>query len=368
MSNCTLKNINNIPARTWRWLGVNNISLTGELPQVKKYDLKGIEEYSGSDYKIAFMNKSLNALDEIDSLKWSGIDGKLTDDVKNNFNTGVFIKSYADKKNSVPILIDYNMDGEEKAVLDNNIIVAEENSELTVVMKYSSKEGTKAFHNGLTRFYAKKGSTINIIKIQTLSNESMHFDSNISKVEDNAVINYTEVDLGGHYSITNYTNDLKGYKSSENIYSIYLGDKDRIIDINYLINHYGKVSKSSIKARGALLDKSSKIFRGTIDFKKGCAKSKGAEEEYVILLSPDVRNRSVPILLCTEEDVDGQHAASSGRTDADKLFYLMCRGLSEKEAKRLIIEASFNPIIDKIPIDSIKSEISDCIRRKFNND
>lgn len=116
------------------------------------------------------------------------------------------------------------------------------------------------------------------------------------------------------------------------------------------------------------MDRSKKTFRGTLDFKKGCKKSKGEEEEYTVLLSPHVINKSVPILLCTEEDVDGQHAASAGRIDENKLFYIMSRGFSETEAKKLVIEAAFNPIINQIPSEEIKNKISTSIRRRLENE
>ncbi|AGK99362.1 Fe-S cluster assembly protein SufD [Clostridium pasteurianum] len=365
MSNKTLKNINKIPVRTWSWLGVNDLSIDRELPEIKPYDKTIIEDTYEEGLRVIPINKDSNTLRILDTLDYEGISKEATEQVKNNYNTGVFIQVSPEKKVINPIFIDYSMDKENPVVIDDNIIIAEENSEITVVVKYDSDNSENYFHNGLTRIYGKAGSTINLIKIQTISDTAVHLDTNTAQLEERAKINYVVVELGAAHSVTNYKTDLKGYKSSENLYSIYLGDKERNIDINYLINHYGKETNSSIETRGALLDKSSKIFRGTLDFKKGASKSKGQEEEYAVLLSPNVRNRSVPILLCTEEDVEGQHAASAGKIDENKLFYLMTRGISEKEAKKLIIEAAFNPILNKIPLEDIKNEISESIRRKL---
>lgn len=110
-----------------------------------------------------------------------------------------------------------------------------------------------------------------------------------------------------------------------------------------------------------------KIFKGTLDFKKGASRSKGIEEEYAILLDKTVKADAIPLLLCEEDDVEGQHAASAGQIDSDKLFYLMSRGLDEKEAKKLIVEASFTPIIDKIPMEYLKEEITKEIHRRIVN-
>ncbi|URZ08398.1 Fe-S cluster assembly protein SufD [Clostridium felsineum] len=363
----TLKKINNIPVRTWRWLGVNNVNINEALPDVVPYNNEYVTSFEDNGIKINKMSQNISS-DFNNTCTYTGLDELSLNQAKNSYNTGVFVHVAQYKKHEEPVVINYKMDNNNTTVVDNNLIIAEEGSEITVVINYDSSENNTSFHNGLTQIYAKANSVVNLIKIQTLSKDSLHLDAHAVKTEENAVVNYTAVDLGAKYAVTNYTDDLLGFRSSSNIHSIYLGDKDRVIDINYLINHHGKSSNSNIETRGALMDDSKKTFRGTLDFKKGCKKSRGQEEEYTVLLSPKVKNKSVPILLCTEEDVDGQHAASAGRIDENKLFYIMSRGFSETEAKKLVIEAAFNPIINQIPSEEIRNKISTSIRRRLENE
>ena len=145
------------------------------------------------------------------------------------------------------------------------------------------------------------------------------------------------------------------------------GDGESVIDLNYIIRQGGRRTDANMQVRGALLGKSEKIFRGTLDFLEGAKGSVGRENEEVVLLSPDVRNRSVPIMLSHEDDVDGHHAVSVGKMDEDKLFYLMSRGLDLAEAQRLVVEASFNPVLDRIPDDALKEEIDTYLQRRLSN-
>lgn len=368
MSGIALKNINNIPVRTWRWLGVNNISVDGSLPEVKPYKLDIFKNNSDEELKLINIDKNKNSLRILDTFNYNGIGKEVNEQVKNNYNTGFFLETSPYKKVNIPVIINYDFNEENNVVVDDNIIIAEEDSEITVIVKYNSKDKTNSFHNGLTRIYCKKGAVVNYIVLQTLSEESIHLNASIAKLEEGAKVNYVLAELGAKESITNFRTDLEGFRSSADMRTVYIGDKERNIDINYLINHYGKETKSLIEAKGALSDKSNKIFKGTLDFKKGAVKAKGQEEEYTVLLSPKVRNRSVPVLLCTEEDVEGQHAASAGKIDENKLFYLMTRGFSEGEAKKLIIEAAIRPIIDRITDENIKAEINEYIRRKLSNE
>lgn len=364
MSENVLSKINNIPVRTWKWLGVNDISINKSLPVMKSYNLD-IFTKDDNSLKIEPMDEEKNSLNILHSFDYNGISKELIGLSKDNYNTGFFAKISNDQKIEEPILIHYEMENEHNIVQDNNVIIAEEGSDSTFIIKYDSKEETKVFHNGLTRIYCKKNATLNLVKVQSLSDKSTHLDACVAKLEENAKVNLILVELGSKNSVTNVCSDLEGFKSSVDIHTVYMGDKERVLDMNYLVNHYGKETKSNIEAKGALMDKSSKTFKGTIDFKKGASKASGKEEEYAVLLSKDVRNRSVPILLCTEDDVSGQHAASAGKIDENKLFYLMTRGLSEEEAKKLIIEAAISPIIDLIPDETMRTTIYDEIRRKL---
>jgi iron-regulated ABC superfamily ATP binding cassette transporter membrane protein len=84
-----------------------------------------------------------------------------------------------------------------------------------------------------------------------------------------------------------------------------------------------------------------------------------------MLFSPHVRNRSVPLMLSHEGDVDGHHAVSIGRMDAEKLFYLMSRGLDDRAAQQLIVEASFEPVMARIESEELRAEIAGYLERRL---
>lgn len=89
----------------------------------------------------------------------------------------------------------------------------------------------------------------------------------------------------------------------------------------------------------------------------------------MLLFSPSARNRTAPLILCGEEEVEGQHAASVGRLDENKLYYLRSRGLSEAQARpALMVDARFAPAIDKIPLDSLQDEVRENVARRLNDE
>ena len=76
-----------------------------------------------------------------------------------------------------------------------------------------------------------------------------------------------------------------------------------------------------------------------------------------MILSDEAKSKSLPMLLCKEEDVEGEHGVSSGKIDESKLFYIMTKGISYEDAKRLIVKANFNNIIKEIELEDMQEKI-----------
>ena len=180
-------------------------------------------------------------------------------------------------------------------------------------------------------------------------------------------VEFIFIDVGGADSFSELEIELEGNESTADVAAVYLGDNNRKIDINYVIRQRGKQTNAKMDVKGALSGNSEKIFRGTLDFMQGAKGSVGHENEEVIILSPNVRNRSVPLMLSHEDDVDGHHAVSVGRIDENKLFYLMSRGLDKVEAEKLIVEAAFNPVLERLDDEQLKNKIYETIQRRLSN-
>ena len=185
------------------------------------------------------------------------------------------------------------------------------------------------------------------------------------KVEENAQLELTVVDLSESDSASEIVIDLDGDDSKVDLAAVYFGDGGNKLDLNYIIHQRGRRTEANMFVSGALAGDCDKIFRGTLDFVKGSKGSVGREREDVIVLSDTVRNRSVPLMLSGEDEVDGHHAVSVGRIDEDKLFYLMSRGLDKVEAEKLIVEAMFNPVLDRLEDTTLRDEIYETIQRRL---
>lgn len=366
-NNISFNNINKTPVRTKSWLKVNDVTLKNynspEIGEFNNYKITGnelegvtVEEFKKG--KIFPLNKKFVY----------GASEELVNQGEFDFNRGFLINIEKRARIQDPIILEFNMDKENSTLVDNILVVAEEGSEAKIIIKYNSKDEVEGYHNGVCKIFSKNDSNIQVVKVNLLNGNTVNIDSNLSDINSYGKVEFVSIDLGGKVSVTNYHGDLIEDSSESKLSSIYLGGDKKVIDMNYVVTHRGIRSNSQITTRGALKGEASKIFRGTIDFKRGASKSKGAEDEYCMILSPKVKAKALPLLLCDEDDVSGEHAAASGKIDENKLFYLMSRGLSYNDARRVIIEGAFNPIIDKVVDDSTKNEILAVIKGCLDNE
>lgn len=353
---------------TWKRIKLENFTFP------KIYDYK--KEFIRLDGEVPVGLRLDKIYDTIDRTKinWLnsneiyGLGKEFLSFVNEFYNSGISLYLNSNIKLNNPIVVEFNMDKENPTVIDKNIIIAEPNSEATILFHYCTDEEVEAFHNGFTEIHAKENSSLTIIKIQRMNDLSQNFDTNIAYVKGEGKVNWITVELGSQISGSNYTTFLDEVASESKLSSIYLGDGNRKMDLSYSMIHKGPRSISNIESRGALMDNSRKVFRGNLDFRRGSRLAKGSEEEYVLLLDPSVKSDSIPALLCEEDDVQGEHAASAGQINESQLFYLMSRGLREREAKKLIIEGTFRPVIDRIPIKELKEIIDLEVERRLINE
>lgn len=327
--------LNELPIRTTNSFKINDLEIELELNELntnKLYNIQGIEV----EQKIK--------------------EERITSRIGLEFKKYIEVKINVKKVYKEPIIITYNFNDNDTLV-SNIIINYEENSKADLIIKYISEDNNKQFNYLKEEVNAKKNSKGYITYLNYLNNVSTNLMAFEDKIDDNSSITHNLIDLTGNIRIYNAYMESNGYSSKNYFNNIYIGKNNDLIDINYYFKNIGKKSLNNLKVEGVLDNNSSKKFRGTIDFIKGSTDSIGEEYENCLLLTDECISRSLPMMLCHEESVIGSHGESTGKIDEDKLFYLMCKGLSEQEAKKLIIMSNFTSIINEIEDTKLKEEI-----------
>ena len=260
-----------------------------------------------------------------------------------------------------PVRIRYDLsDG--VSTFDKYSIVVGDDAHLTVIMDVASEEGISGYAAFQTRVKVGKNSEVNLVQIHRCATGYHIIDDFGAEVEKEGSFNAIQIaftgrenDLGGHV-------ELLGDNGACTIHSGYLTADDHVMDINYYVNHVGKEAESDIYTSGVLRDNCHKVFRTTIDFQPGAVKSSGEENENVLLMNNGVINKTVPTILCGEEDVSGEHGCTVGRLADDLIYYLESRGIPNEVIYEMMAKARLEATIRQIPDQSMVDDLVD-----FNN-
>ncbi len=285
-----------------------------------------------------------------------------------NFSRVYHLKRNQAVKNPIHICFDLT---QEPILADEHLIYAESGAEAALVLEYkaepSDKPKASEFHVGLVKVIAEANAQIKVYVAQTLPESKVHIMNAVAECAKDAKVSFYSIDLGSDVVASDYRSFLTGDSSASAMAGVYLGEADNRLDISYNIQHYGANTDSFIEVNGALSGSAKKVFRGDLYFHRGSKASTGKEAEYVILLSENVKADAIPALFCDEDDVSGEHAANAGSIDENKLFYLTSRGLSELEAKKLIIRASFAGVFDQLPLEGLTERMEEKLEEKLVN-
>ena len=356
--------LNETPVRTAKNFRINNIKLENiEVPEV--IPLFENVTIIGDTSKMDIEQNADNA-DNTDTNLVYGLSEELTEQVKREANQKIKLNINSNQNERAEAEIDFNFDNENSVLIDNIEIIANENTKSTVIIKYTSNQENENYHNGIIKAKAEKNAELNIVLVNLMNIKSNNFLAIENDFGENAKINYTIVDFGGKHSITNYYSNLQGDNCDNQLNTIYLGKENQVFDLNYIGELRGKKSNIDIEVQGTLKDISKKHFKGTIDFKKGCKKATGNENEACMLLSDTAKSIALPMLLCSEEEVEGNHSSSAGKIGEKELFYIMSRGFELKEAMKLMVRARFNQILEKIENEELREEILQEIDKRLD--
>lgn len=236
-------------------------------------------------------------------------------------------------------------------------VVAAPNSTFSIVLSLDSDADAPAFMGSTMRVFAGAGARVDITVYLTASDAVTCVEDSGFVLDEGARVNVRHVVLGGGFTATGLAADLRGDRSRIDVDTSYLASGTQQRDFNYIIRHRGRKTVSNMDANGVLTGTSKKCLRGTIDLIHGAKGAEGNERETVLLASKGVDNKTVPNILCDEDDVAGNHGATIGHVRPEQLFYAACRGLSQEQTEALFLSAKLEDAALQAPNDAVRANV-----------
>jgi len=280
---------------------------------------------------------------------------------------GVFL--YVPKNTVVeePILALFALTGEGNGMVPHVLIVAEDNSRVAYVEKrLSAKNSVNNVHNGITEVFVGSGAKVTFAGLNSFAEQTVDFSKRIAYVKRDGRIEWAIGETGDGNSVSETFTILQENGASVDSKMISIGTGEQKGNFTTRAIHVGKHTESELLSKGVLLDQAAQVFSGITKIEKGATKANGEQTERLLMLSKQARGDANPILLIDEDDVKCGHAASVGRIDEIQLYYLMSRGISRREAEKLIIRGFLDPVVAEIPLESVQNRLNEAIERKLS--
>ncbi len=228
--------------------------------------------------------------------------------------------------------------------VENIVIIAEEGSEVTIVEHLSSSD-VRATRSAVTDIIAEPNAKVTHISVQNFGAGVTDFSLKRARVAKNASVNWIECVFGADFAQSRVSTHLDGVGASSHVMAMWFGAGTQKFDLRHEVQHLASHTVSDIVTRGALDGCAKTIYRGLVRIEKGAVGCAGHQKEHALMLSPDAEIDAMPDLEIANNDVRCGHSASAGKLNPEKLFYLMSRGLEESEARKMLIEGFFAPIV-----------------------
>lgn len=249
--------------------------------------------------------------------------------------------------------------------LGRTLIVLEEGAEATFLFEDVGCAATGAgLHCGATEIHLAPGARLRLVHLQDWNKQTWHFAHQSARLDRDASLQWTIAALGSRLAKVNQQVLLAGAGAETQVNGVLFTEDKQHVCYHTLQQHDAPHCRSDFLYKSALQDKSRTVWRGMIGVAKNAFKTDGYQRSDNLLLSSTARADSIPGLEIEADDVRCTHGSTTSRIDEELIFYAQCRGLSRREAARLIVTGYFQQVFDRITIDSVREALGQAIVRR----
>lgn len=315
--------------------------------------------------KIIVIGVTIKSLTELDSSEKA----LLTSQAKSEFDAlialntafsgdGLFLQ--VDKNNVIPMpihIIYVNCGNSSFITNTRSFIHIVSSAEVTLIESFFNVGTGKVFSNFVSEKLVGENAKLSCCTFQNEGNLS--YSVNTNQVKLNRYANYTNntFTLSGELVRNNHNIELASEFCEAHLNGLFITKGTQSVDNHTLIDHQKPNCESNELYKGIAKDKSTGTFNGKIFVRKDAQKTNAYQSSKNILMSDDATINTKPQLEIYADDVKCSHGTSTGKIDTEALFYLKARGIGEESARKLLLQAFAQELIDKIEIDSLKERV-----------
>ncbi len=229
-------------------------------------------------------------------------------------------------------------------------------SKATIVLVHSGS----ARYSATTSVLVGDGATANVVSLQDWDDDAVHLGRDAILVGRDAMVRHTMITFGGDVVRLNANVEYAGPGGSAELLGLYFADAGQHLEHRLFADHNQPKTTSNVLYKGALQGaRAHTVWIGNVLIRKVAEGIETYEENRNLVLTDGCQADSVPNLEIETGEIEGAgHASATARFDDEQLFYLRSRGVSEKEARRLVLHGFFDDLIKRVGVPSLEEQLT----------
>jgi Fe-S cluster assembly protein SufD len=265
-----------------------------------------------------------------------------------------------------PIVVTHEAAGEGTAVFPRLIIDVAEDSEVTVVERFTSASGDTVLVVPVVQVRAGQAARVNYLGVNELDAAAWQIGHQQAVGGRDSTITLATVALGGHYARVRTEARVSGAGASTRQIALYFAGGEQMHDFRTIQDHDAPHTTSDLLFKGAVQDAARSVYTGLIKVRKHARGTNAFQTNRNLTLSEGAWAESVPNLEIETNDVKCSHASTVGPIDAEHRFYLESRGIPTQIAERLIVLGFFDEVLTQLPVGPFVTELRRRVSAKLD--
>ncbi len=279
---------------------------------------------------------------------------------------GVVLYVPKDVKLDAPLRSATWLSASQRFGFSHTLVVLEAGAKATLIEEFASAGGDgPALYNGVVEIILGEGAQLDYVSVQDFARNVYNFSTERAKVGANAELHWVIGGVGGKFNKNLIEADLDGEGGKALLSGVYFADSKQQFHYDTQQNHRAPGCVSDLLYKAALRDDARTVWRGNIRVFPDAQKTDAYQANRNLQLSERSRADSIPGLEIEADDVRCTHGATVGKIEQEPLFYLASRGVPEPDARRLIVEGFFAPVIERIPLEETRERLLEEIGKKI---
>ena len=256
--------------------------------------------------------------------------------------------------------------GESAADFSHTLVILADGASATLLEETASAHAEHSgLHVGGVELILGREASLRYVQLQNWNEATWHVAHQAGRVESDATLQWTVGGLGSRLAHVHQDVSLDGRGAHAEVNGLSFATGKQRLSYYTQQSHLAPDTHSDLLYRNVLRDRARVVWRGMIQVDQDAQKTDGYQRNDALLLSPSARVDAIPGLEIEADDVRCTHGATAGRVDAEQVFYLMCRGLSEYEAMHMIVHGFFQVVSDRIPVPLVRETLDQAVERKL---